>query len=212
MKIDHIIKLAVLAVGLLLAGCTPTPHDVQEVDALPHIFPDYVDVTVPADIAPLNFNVVGDDVEAVQVTVKGDAGVDIVASGNGNLADFDIDEWRALLDANKGKALKVSVVAEHAGQWKAYKAFTINVSRHALEDYGLTYRRIAPGYEVYSKMGIYQRCLQTFDEEQIIENTIAPGACLNCHTSNATNPDQFTFHVRGLNGATMVQTGDHLET
>ena len=33
----------------------------------------------------------------------------------------------------------------------------------------------APGYEVYSKMGLYQRDLATFDEYAIIENTQVPG-------------------------------------
>ena len=63
---------------------------------------------------------------------------------------------------------------------------------------------MARGYEVYGKVGIYQRNLSNFEETAILENTAAPGACLNCHTANRTNPDQFTFHVRGDHGATLV--------
>lgn len=200
-----------IVLSVLATGCTPSPHDVQKVDSLPEIFPDYVGVTVPTDIAPLNFNVLGDDVESVHVSIKGDDGSELIASGRANLADFDLSDWHDLLEANKGKTLSVTVCAEIAGQWKEYKAFPIFVSVHALEEYGLTYRRIAPGYEVYSKMGIYQRCLQDFTEDPIIENTIAPGACINCHSSNATNPNQFTFHVRGLDGATVVKDGDVLD-
>lgn len=85
-----------------------------------------------------------------------------------------------------------------------YKDFNIYVSPYELNDWGLTYRRIAPGYEVYGKLGIYQRNLSNFEETAILENTAAPGACLNCHTANRTNPDQFTFHVRGDHGATLV--------
>ena len=40
------------------------------------------------------------------------------------------------------------------------------------------------GYEVYGKLGIYQRNLSNFEETAILENTAAPGACLNCHTAN----------------------------
>lgn len=207
----NIYSYLIIAILVLVYSCSPTPHDVQKVDSLPAIFPDYTGVTIPADIAPLNFNVLGDGVEAVYVVVKGSDGTELVASGNDNLADFDIDEWQSLLAANKGKALSVTVCAEVAGQWKEFKPFAISISNNAIEDYGLTYRHIAPGYEVYSKMGIYQRCLQNFDEEPIVENTIAPGACLNCHSSNATNPDQFTFHVRGLNGATVVKDRDMLD-
>jgi hypothetical protein len=78
------------------------------------------------------------------------------------------------------------------------------VSPYAIGDWGLTYRRIAPGYEVYGHMGIYQRDLSTFDETPIFDNLAAPGACVNCHTPNRTNPDQYTFHVRGEHGATVV--------
>lgn len=203
--------LVLFAIVLGVAACTPSPHDVQKSNSLPEIFPDYVGVTIPVGIAPLNFNVLGENVEAVHVTIKGVDGSEIVAAGKGNLADFDIDEWHSLLEQNKGKTLSVIVCAEAADQWKEYKPFTVAVSNSSLDDYGLTYRRIAPGYEVYSKMGLYQRCLENYDEDAILENTIAPGACLNCHTSNATNPDQFTFHVRGQNGATVVQMGDVLD-
>lgn len=207
----NIYSYLIVAILALVYSCAPTPHDVQKVDSLAEIFPDYVNVAVPADIAPLNFNVLGDDVEAVHVTVKGSDGNELLASGKGNLADFDIDEWHALLASNKGKSLTVTVCADIAGQWKEYKPFSVMVSKNTVDDYGLTYRRIAPGYEVYGKMGIYQRCLQDFEEEPIIENSFAPGACLNCHSANATNPDQFTFHVRGLNGATVVKDGENMD-
>ena len=54
-------------------------------------------------------------------------------------------------------------------------------------------------------MGIYQRCLANFDETPILENTADPGSCINCHTANRTDPRQFTFHVRGPHGATLIQ-------
>lgn len=193
-----------IIIAVLLAACTPSPKDVKEVASLPEIFPDYIDVTVPAEIAPLNFNVMGDDVEAVEAVVKAET-AEIRSLQKGNLASFDIDQWHKLLDANRGKAIQVTVTALQGGKWNRYKSFAINVSQYPLEDYGLTYRRIAPGYEVYSKMGLYQRCLSNFDEEPIIENTVSPGACLNCHTANRTNPNEFTFHVRGQHGATLVQ-------
>ena len=40
---------------LLLSACTPHPTDVQKSEELPPIYPDYVDVTIPKNIAPLNF-------------------------------------------------------------------------------------------------------------------------------------------------------------
>ena len=61
--------IGLLAMGLwLLAGCTSSmPKDVADVDELPSIYPDYIGVTVPVDIAPLNFAMQSDDVTAIDV-------------------------------------------------------------------------------------------------------------------------------------------------
>lgn len=197
-------KLYTLLAILLLCACTEQPKNVTIVNTLPTIFPDYTEVTVPVGIAPLNFNVVADTpVECVDATVTGGNGVTVHA--NGKWAKFDIESWHQLLEANAGGKLCVSVQAKLNGQWYKYNDFTIFVSEHPLDEWGVTYRRIAPGYEVYSSLGIYQRDLSNFDEFSIFDNKDFYGMCLNCHTPNKTNPEQFVFHVRGAHGATMIQ-------
>ena len=54
-------------------ACTNLPENVTTVNRLPVIFPDYTDVTIPVDIAPLNFNIVG-RTDAVDVVLKGEKG------------------------------------------------------------------------------------------------------------------------------------------
>ena len=188
--------------AMMLASCTEKPENVTRVDKVPAIFPDYSGVTIPDGIAPMDFNVTGDDYDCVDVTVKGSKGGEV--HSNGDYAKFDLDEWHSLTQQNKGGALTFTVCVEKDGKWTQYKDFTMTVSPYAIGDWGLTYRRIAPGYEVYGHMGIYQRDLSTFDETPIFDNLAAPGACVNCHTPNRTNSDQYTFHVRGEHGATVV--------
>lgn len=188
--------------AMMLASCTERPENVTRVDKVPAIFPDYSGVTIPDGIAPMDFNVTGDDYDCVDVTVKGSKGGEVHSSGD--YAKFDLDEWHSLTRQNKGGTLTFTVCVEKDGKWTQYKDFTMTVSPYAIGDWGLTYRRIAPGYEVYGHMGIYQRDLSTFDETPIFDNLAAPGACVNCHTPNRTNPDQYTFHVRGEHGATVV--------
>ncbi|MGN1236843.1 MAG: hypothetical protein ACI4TS_05305, partial [Bacteroidaceae bacterium] len=48
-----------LLVGLALLSCDGWRESGAKVDVKPEIFPDYTDVTVPCNIAPLNFDVVG---------------------------------------------------------------------------------------------------------------------------------------------------------
>ncbi|MBP5340617.1 MAG: PD40 domain-containing protein [Prevotella sp.] len=193
-------KLLLLAV--IVAGCSHRPTDVTQVDELPDIWPDYVGVTIPVGIAPLNFSMADDDVETVDVEVKGSKGGSIHA--NGNYADFDIDEWHQLLEQNKGGSLTLTVCAEKGGRWSRYRDFQMTVGSEPLDAWGITYRRIPPSYEIYSKMGLYQRNLSNFDERALLVNTQAPNQCINCHTANRTNPDQYVFHIRGQHGGTLV--------
>ena len=198
--IRHFIWLLLGAVSLI--ACSDRPENPQQSAELPAIYPDYTVVTIPVGIAPLNFNMKG-DCERMDVVVKGADGTEVQA--NGEYAAFDEGDWHALLEKNKGKDLTVTVCAKNDGQWTQYKAFAIHVSPYALDEWGLTYRRIAPGYEVFSHMGLYQRDLSSFDEYEIIDNTRIPGQCVNCHSSNRTDPSRFVFHVRGDHGATMIQ-------
>ena len=202
-RYNRVTWMLTLCVASWLAwACASSPVDPILVQQLPPIFPDYTGVTIPAEIAPLNFNCYG-ECEVMDVVVRGEKGGELHA--NGEYADFDIDEWHTLTAQNKGGELTVTVCARKDGQWLQYQDFKILVSPYPLEEWGVTYRRIAPGYEVYSHMGLYQRDLSSFEELAILENTQAPGQCLNCHMSNRTDPSHFVFHVRGTHGATMIQ-------
>lgn len=188
---------------LFLASCKESVKDAVAVNEYPRIYPDYIGVTIPVGIAPLNFNFAGSDFALMDVVVKGSKGGELHVQGD--YADFDINEWHDILSQNEGGLLRFTVSVKHDGAWTRYREFTVYVSNLPLDEWGVTYRRVAPGYEVYSSMGLYQRNLANFDETPIFENTQVPGACVNCHTANKTNPAQFVFHVRGDHGATMVQ-------
>ena len=190
---------------LLVVACSSTPKDVMLVDAMPDIYPDYIGVTIPAGIAPMNFNCADADVECVDVVVTGSKGGSLHT--NGDYADFDVDDWHAITEQNKGGELTFTVCMKRNGRWTQYNDFKMFVSNYPLDDYGLTYRKIAPGYEVYCKIGNYQRNIHNFDEEPIIENTAVQGQCMSCHTANQTNPEQFFFHLRGKHGCTLIQRG-----
>ena len=200
-------SLSLCASVFLVLSCGSNPEHPTIVDKLPAIYPDYIGVTIPADIAPLNFNFADEAIDRMDVTVKGDKGGELHVSGE--WADFDIDEWHALTEQNQGGKLTVTVCTEKDGQWTQYKDFDIFVSEVRLDDWGLTYRRIKPGYEVGGDIGIYQRELGSFDEYAIITETVVPGRCFNCHTANRTNPNRLTMQMRGEGGGTMIQKDGH---
>lgn len=209
---NHIIKYTLLSLlAIVLTACHSRPADALQLDQLPRIYPDYMDVTIPAGIAPLNFNLLDDtkqlkqeaNISKIYVAVAGSEGGEISASGS--YADFDADDWNRLTHQNIGGKLTFSVYAKNEVGWVQYRDFSVYVSPYELEDYGLTYRKIAPGYETYSHIGNFQRNIHNWDEEAIIESQSVPGQCMCCHTANRTRPAQFTFQLRGKHGATLVQ-------
>ena len=196
----------------LMASCTQLPEHPAKSGTWPAIVPDYVGVTIPAEIAPLNFYVADEEVDVTDVIIRGAKGGELHA--NGDIATFDLNEWHQLLQQNRGDSLSITVSTRKDGQWTEHKAFPIYVSNDSLGEWGLTYRLIPPGYETYGQMGLYQRCLSNFEETPILENRHVDTNCMNCHTPNRTNPQQFTLHIRGQHGATVVghdETIDILE-
>lgn len=187
----------------LLASCGAPVTSPERVEAYPDIYPDYIGVTVPATIAPLNFDWRGGACERLDVQVQGGRSGSLHVSGRE--ASFPLKKWHALLEANRGDSLRFTVCVRREGRWTQYRPFSMYVSSYPLDEYGLVYRRIAPGYEVYSKMGIYERNLSNFDERPLLENTLVPGMCLNCHTANRTDPSHFSLHIRGTHGGTLLR-------
>jgi len=187
----------------VLAGCggRVTPGDVSK--EKPRLFPDYVDVTIPSTIAPLNFKAV-EEYSAIDAVFEGKSGKSIHVQDSKEICIPESD-WSKLIEATKGDSLKVTVSVKQHDRWKRYAPFRIHVSETPI-DYGLVYRLIAPGYEVYSKMGIYQRNLSNFDQSPIVENTLIPGSCVNCHSFKLTDPKNMNFHVRGKKGGTILMT------
>lgn len=189
----------ILAAALSMASCSrPTTYDAR----LPEVWPDYIGVTVPQGIAPLNFNI-GREYSRVFVRIQGKDGTSIKARGN--TARFHTGAWHRFTEANAGDSLTVTVLGLKDGRWTQWKDFPIYISGDPIDAWGVVYRKIAPGYETYSKIGNYQRNIHNFKEIPIIESTLTPGQCVNCHTANATNPDQYTFHMRGKHGGTYFQ-------
>ena len=189
---------------LLTTACTEQVKQAEPINRLPHIYPDYIGVTIPEGIAPLNFHVLEPSIEKVDIHITGSQEGELHVQDQ--WAKFNIKEWRKLTKANQGGSLNIQVQAKrNDGQWQVYKDFKIYVSENPLEDYGLTYRRIQPGYEVGGNIGIYQRDLHSFEEIPLMQESAVPGRCFNCHTPNRTNPEVFTLQVRGEGGGTLVQ-------
>ena len=183
-----------------------TPEEVLK--EKPVLFPDYTDVTIPATIAPLNFKV-QEEYSAIDAIIEGRNSQSIHVQDNREIR-IPANDWRKMLEGSKGDSLKVTVSVKQHDRWKQYAPFWLHISETPI-DYGLVYRLIAPGYEVYSKMGIYQRNLSSFEQTPIVENTLIPGSCVNCHSFRQSDPKYMNLHIRGKKGGTILMTDGKVE-
>ena len=193
----------IIGVGCwLLSSCTTTVENAKQESILPQIYPDYIGVTIPVNIAPLCFNMADETAMLVDAIITDSHGNALHSQGKESV-DFDLDDWHQLLGQNRGDSLSVTVSAKYDDGWHTYQPFSIYVSPDGI-DYGICYRLIEPGYEVWSKMGIYERDLSSFDERALIENTQFEG-CVNCHSFNRGNSADMSLHIRGPHGATLLR-------
>lgn len=194
-------KLYFVLAAAILSACHGKPDNAARLSSLPSMFPDYAGVEIPVDIAPLNFSV--DGAASVYVEARGARAGVVEASGP--YADFDIDEWHQLTRQNCGDSIYFCVSAEIQGKWLEYQPFGVFVSSDSLSEWGITYRKINPGYETFSNIGIFQRNIHNFDEFAIVDHTALQGECMNCHVANRCDAGQFQLHIRGAHSATLVQ-------
>ena len=190
----------------LLAGChnAAVPEAFAEVNQSPHIYPDYCDVTVPLNIAPLTFEWDGQADEVVARFRAGDA--EVVCGGD--KVQPDMDQWHTLTANAIGKAIGVEVFVRSGEQWSRYKPFSIYVSNDSIDPY-ISYRLISPSYVTYEELTLNQRCLENYDEQVMVDNMLCgteiSGQCVNCHNYQQYDPNRMQFHARQKDGGTVIR-------
>lgn len=201
---------AILITGLLycLQACTPRPESVKPAEHPLELYPEYQDVTIPCNIAPLNFLIRNEGVDAVSVIVKG-ASDSLQINARGNKVLFPLKRWQTLLEAVKGHELQVTVTARIGGQWLRYPSFAWQVVPERLDAY-VSYRLIEPGYEVWNALQIRERCIENFDERVLADNNLADGKCMNCHVHGGNSGNLSMFHLRGEGGGTILNRNGEL--
>ena len=194
---------------LVLFTCSKPEEVVKSVDNLPNLFPDYIGVTIPPNIAPLNFKIT-EPVGYIQVATFEAKGVKFDVHTKNGQFQIPRSQWRALLKAATDDEFKVTVRIRNDTGWTAYTPFNVKVAKEAVDPY-LVYRLIEPGYETWNEMGIYQRNLENFTQTPILENKTVGGDCMNCHSFCKQDPNRMMLHIRGANGGTMVAIDGKVE-
>jgi hypothetical protein len=196
--------LSIIAPILLICSCSQQlPSEFKQVEGFPHLYPDFMDATIPVNIAPLTFEI---DDPSDEIAVRYSCGDEEIIC-RGTKSQPDVADWKRLTAAANGKDIQVETYACKDGQWTRFKPFNIHVSPDSIDPY-ISYRLIHPSYNLYEELTISQRCLENYDESVIYDNMLCTdgpnGQCINCHNYQQYNPDRMQFHARHNMGGTVV--------
>jgi len=161
----------------------------------PNIIPDYSNIIIPHNIAPLNF-MIYEKGQAYRVKIHLDNGPAIgIVSKTGRI-QIPLRKWRSLLNVNKGHKLFVDVYVKDAdNRWRQFQRITNTIAKESIDE-TVVYRFMKPIYKWWKDMGIYQRNLTDYDVSPVLQGRSFGQGCLNCHSFVGNAPDTMTIGLR----------------
>jgi len=159
------------------------------------IRPDYTGMVMPPNIAPLNFLVQEDGV-SYYVRVHSNTGPAIDVCSNSPKIVIPEKRWHKLLDLNRGEQLYFDVyVKTNEGRWNRFSSIGNKIANENIDSF-LVYRKIHPGHNMWRRMAIYQRNLESFSESAVLDNEYYKRGCVNCHTFCNNRPNKMLLGIR----------------
>jgi len=161
----------------------------------PRIRPDYADVVMPPNVAPLNF-LVQEPGTHYRVEISSANGEPIDIRSRSAVIVIPPGGWRELLEENRGAELRWDVSVRNAeGEWRRFDTITNTIAREDIDGY-LVYRLMRPVYNLYRDVGVYQRNLTNYDESVVLHGMSFSEGCVNCHSFCKNRTDRMTLGVR----------------
>lgn len=163
------------------------------------IYPDYKEVTIPANIAPLNFRYAMKGAKNASTTFSlGDKSVIF----KGTEVEWSVRKWKKFIGGAEGSTIEVSSKLTADGNaleenWQIY------VSDDPVDAY-LTYRLIEPSFQMFHEVSLEERCIENFDKTTICDYTKTENSCMNCHTHAQQRGDLSMFYIRGPKGGAIL--------
>jgi len=196
-SVATLLAMLALAAALLAGSCKEELPACAAVPRPPEISPDYADVVVPPNIAPLNF-VIREPGRKYRVTIQAVAGGPIeVVSKTGEIA-IPQRKWRDLLSRNAGKELRFDVcVKTEAGTWNRYQTIVNTIAKEKIDPY-LVYRYMTPSSYFPKPMRICQRNIEGFEERDLLDTRSFGDGCAHCHTFIGNNPERMLLGMRSV--------------
>ena len=189
-----------------------TDENCMAVSRRPHIRPDYAEMVIPPNIAPLNFVITEPGARYLVKIHCGQSEV-IEVFSRGPQIKIPLRRWQSLLNDNRGNKLFFDVyVKEREGQWRRYESISNTIAQEDIDSH-LVYRHIRPASYYPNNMSIHQRRLENYEESLVLDDDILEDGCLNCHAFVNNKSDTMLLGFRSLvyDSGTLLTSGSEVE-
>ena len=203
-KRDIIVLTVLMMLAIASAGCSRPHTGSGNCEGTPHIYPDYTDIEIPANIAPMNFRIEEPAQRYLTTITAGGKSISI----HGKTVRIPARKWRKLL--HKADSLAFSISTYTNGEWRSFTPFSMRTT-DSIDRY-VSYRLIPPSFQQYEEISLAQRDLSSFHEKTFYSNTLVQrppkglGQCVNCHSFQNYKTDNMQFHTRQYKGGTVLVT------
>lgn len=204
---NKIILITLFSALLTTTACQKNPEIPQQYEPAKDtltIYPDYKEVVIPPNIAPLNFQV-SNEAEEIVAEICTDKQKLVLAADENKEVLFKPKDWKTLI--RDSRKIEIHIFAKTERGWVRYPDFSMQIASEPIDRY-VSYRLIEPGYELYRQMGLYQRDMESFEVKTIYENNRTQDTddnhCVNCHNYQNYSSQKMLFHIRGAHGGTLI--------
>jgi hypothetical protein len=193
---------------LIAISCSKRMPEFVELNQNVAMNPDYTSVTIPPNIAPLNFRI-NEKADGYLVRFHNPGGIDFIVHSKDGRVKIPMKKWRSLLSASVSKDFYMDVIIKRSEQWQKFNTVTNHVASDSIDKY-LVFRLIDPEFETWNVMGLYQRNIENFRETPLLLNRVSDGNCMNCHTFCRNSSRTMTFHMRSEHAGTVIYRNNKL--
>ena len=169
------------------------------------IYPDYKEVTIPVNIAPLNFHYALDGAEKAVTTFSLD---NKTVRIKGMEVEWPAKKWKSFISGAEGKTIEVKSELTVGGNPQS-EIWHIYVSEDSIDGY-LTYRLIEPSFQMFHEISIEERCIENFEESTVCSHAVTDNACMNCHIHAQQRGELSMFYIRGPKGGAILNRNGEL--
>ncbi|MDO5442630.1 MAG: hypothetical protein Q4G10_03065 [Bacteroidia bacterium] len=169
------------------------------------IYPDYKNVTIPTNIAPVNYRYAMEGASSATTTFStGEKSVTL----HGTAVKWNLKKWKRFIEGTEGKTIEVKAYVKAKGK-NIEDSWSIYVSEDKVDSY-LTYRLIEPAFQMWNEVSIEERCIENFDRNTICDYNVTDNSCMNCHIHGQQRGDLSMYYIRGAKGGAILNRDGQL--